>query len=139
MPKHVLDLRLDRYALASAEHGSFRRAASALDANGSRAVIPEARSRFPGLHVVSITAPPAMIATRLQSRGRETTGMMADRLARAGSVDVCDGAIHEIDNSGAPEAGGETLIAPCLRSGTHQFQSNRRNGPPPPPGGQQGG
>lgn len=35
MPNRVLDLRLFRYALASAEHGSFRRAATALNVQQS--------------------------------------------------------------------------------------------------------
>lgn len=35
MPNHVLDLRLFRYAVVSAEHGSFRRAAAALNVQQS--------------------------------------------------------------------------------------------------------
>lgn len=83
-------------------------------ANGSRAVLQEARSRFPNLHVVNITAPPEIIAARLQARGRESGTMISDRLARAESVDIAESATHEIDNSGSLEAGGEALIRALL-------------------------
>jgi phosphonate metabolism protein PhnN/1,5-bisphosphokinase (PRPP-forming) len=51
-------------------------------ANVSRGVIAEAAVRFP-VHVIEITAPPAILAHRLAARGRETAEDVAARLARS--------------------------------------------------------
>lgn len=52
--------------------------------NLSRGVLTEARARFPGLVVLSLTAPPEVLAERLSGRGREDVREIARRLARAG-------------------------------------------------------
>ncbi|MFC7397905.1 phosphonate metabolism protein/1,5-bisphosphokinase (PRPP-forming) PhnN [Chelatococcus sp. GCM10030263] len=93
-------------------------------ANGSRAAVPQARSRFPDLHVVTIVVPPTIIAARLRARGRETEAMIADRLARQPSVEAVEIPTYEIDNSGSPEAGGEALIRILLA-----IKSGRRSAP----------
>ena len=51
--------------------------------NGSRAALPRAAQVFPGLRVILITAPDAVLAARLAARGRETEADIRARLARA--------------------------------------------------------
>ena len=68
--------------------------------NLSRGVLPAALSRFPDLTILNISAPPEVLAARLQARGRETGADMARRLAR--SAPLPEGAhTVTIDNSGA--------------------------------------
>jgi phosphonate metabolism protein PhnN/1,5-bisphosphokinase (PRPP-forming) len=50
-------------------------------ASVSRAVVAEAASRYP-VRVVEITAPPAVLATRLAQRRREDADGIAERLSR---------------------------------------------------------
>ncbi len=50
--------------------------------NLSRAVLPLARSRFPRVVVIEVTAPPEVLAARLAARGRETRAAIEERLAR---------------------------------------------------------
>ncbi|MAC77154.1 MAG: phosphonate metabolism protein/1,5-bisphosphokinase (PRPP-forming) PhnN [Rhodobacteraceae bacterium] len=72
--------------------------------NLSRAVLLRAQEVFPGLQVISLTAPPAVLAARLAGRGREAEDEQKRRLSR-GSLPLPDGLlnVHEIDNSGALE------------------------------------
>ncbi|MEF3048993.1 phosphonate metabolism protein/1,5-bisphosphokinase (PRPP-forming) PhnN [Pseudotabrizicola sp. L79] len=51
--------------------------------NGSRLALPQAVSAFPDLKVILITAPEAVLATRLAARGRETAADVEQRLRRA--------------------------------------------------------
>lgn len=51
--------------------------------NGSRGALPAALRVFPTLKVILVTAPGAVLAARLSARGRESTGDVIDRLARA--------------------------------------------------------
>lgn len=70
--------------------------------NLSRAVLPAAQEAFPDLRVISLTAPPEVLAARLANRGREDAQDQKRRLSR-GSLPLPDGLhqVHEIDNSGA--------------------------------------
>ncbi|MEP2641808.1 phosphonate metabolism protein/1,5-bisphosphokinase (PRPP-forming) PhnN [Roseobacter sp.] len=52
--------------------------------NLSRGVLPKAQALFDPFHVVWLTAPPQVRATRLAARGRETTDQIAGRLTRQG-------------------------------------------------------
>lgn len=72
--------------------------------NLSRAVLLQAQEVFPGLQVISLTAPPAVLAARLAGRGREAADEQKRRLSR-GSLPLPEGLVnvHEIDNSGAIE------------------------------------
>jgi ribose 1,5-bisphosphokinase len=79
-------------------------------ANGSRAVLSEARSRFRALHVVSITAPRPVLAARLAARGRESSADIADRLARSGAFAPDDCPSSEINNNGTRDEGGAALV-----------------------------
>lgn len=72
--------------------------------NGSRAYLPTARRRYPGLVAVLLTADPAALQARLLARGRESITAIESRLARNADVpgeqaaDVCianDGEPHE--------------------------------------------
>ncbi|WP_323042348.1 phosphonate metabolism protein/1,5-bisphosphokinase (PRPP-forming) PhnN [Gemmobacter sp.] len=51
--------------------------------NASRAVLVQAADLVPGLRVVVVTAPAAVLAARLADRAREDTADQAARLARA--------------------------------------------------------
>lgn len=51
--------------------------------NGSRAVLPAAKQRYPDMVVILLTADPDTLAGRLADRGRETAQDIRDRLARA--------------------------------------------------------
>ncbi|MEL6451180.1 MAG: phosphonate metabolism protein/1,5-bisphosphokinase (PRPP-forming) PhnN [Pseudomonadota bacterium] len=98
------------FALSWGAHGLFYGIPAAIDAdlaagrdllaNLSRGALRQARARFPGLVVLSLTADPAVLAARLAARGREDADDIARRLARAGSglPDGIDAV--EIDNSG---------------------------------------
>lgn len=72
-------------------------------ANLSRAVLPEAQTKFPTLLVIQLTAERAVLAQRLAARGRESAEEIARRLERA-SFQMPEGVrAHQIDNSGGLE------------------------------------
>ncbi|TBX97334.1 phosphonate metabolism protein/1,5-bisphosphokinase (PRPP-forming) PhnN [Rhizobium laguerreae] len=79
-------------------------------ANGSRAMLGEARRRYPAVEIVSITAAPEVLAQRLAGRGRETDEERRDRMARYAAVSTNLGDVTIIDNSGEPEAAAARLI-----------------------------
>ena len=66
--------------------------------SGSRAGLRDAAVRFPGLEVVTITAPEALLRQRLLDRGRESPREVDARLERARSVTV------------APDLPGITIV-----------------------------
>ena len=70
--------------------------------NLSRAVLIAAQEVWPDLVVISLTAPPEVLAARLSGRGREAEEEQKRRLSR-GSLPLPEGLtnVHEIDNSGA--------------------------------------
>ncbi len=117
------DLAAGRYPLSWRAHGlayalgpevaDAIRAGHTVMANGSRATLPEARRRFARLHVVLVTAPPAVLAARLSARGRESADDVAARLARAPEVDLQADLI--IQNVGAV-ADGARRLADFLRA-----------------------
>lgn len=79
--------------------------------NGSRQALPVAAQRFPGLIVVLVTAPVAVLAERLAGRGRETASDIGARLERAG-FDLPPGiAARVVLNDATPEVGIARLIA----------------------------
>ena len=79
-------------------------------ANVSRAVIPDARRRFPPVRVVSVTAPAALLAERLANRGRESGEGIESRLDRAALYAVDGPGVVVLDNAGPiAEAGGRFL------------------------------
>ncbi|MBB96486.1 MAG: phosphonate metabolism protein/1,5-bisphosphokinase (PRPP-forming) PhnN [Rhodobacteraceae bacterium] len=72
--------------------------------NLSRAVLLDAQDAVPGLQVISLTAPPEVLAARLAGRGREAEDEQKRRLSR-GSLPLPEGlrSVHQIDNSGPLE------------------------------------
>ncbi|MFN4102341.1 MAG: phosphonate metabolism protein/1,5-bisphosphokinase (PRPP-forming) PhnN [Pararhodobacter sp.] len=79
--------------------------------NGSRAALPQVIARLPGLRVVLVTAPVALLAQRLAARGRETEADIATRLDRAG-FQMPPGIAHAtVVNDGTPEEGAARLLA----------------------------
>jgi len=70
--------------------------------NGSRAYWPEVQSRFPGAHLVEITASPETLRARLAARGREAAAEQAQRLARTQQMARAPWQVdHSIRNEGA--------------------------------------
>lgn len=79
--------------------------------NGSRAVLPQAQVVFPGLTVVLVTAPPAVLEARLAARGREAAEDRAARLGRAAFA-LPDGiSAVTVKNDGTAEQGLARFLA----------------------------
>ncbi len=81
-------------------------------ASVSRGVILAAAARFP-VRVIEVTAPPAVLAQRLASRGREPAANVAERLARhialPGGVPV-----QTVMNDGTPRQGADRFVSVLL-------------------------
>ncbi|HMS94348.1 MAG TPA: phosphonate metabolism protein/1,5-bisphosphokinase (PRPP-forming) PhnN [Tabrizicola sp.] len=79
--------------------------------NGSRAALPAAMAAFPGLRVIVVTAPDAVLAARLATRARESAADIEARLKRAGFA-LPDGIAAEVVvNDGSLEDGVARLLA----------------------------
>lgn len=79
--------------------------------NGSRAALPEAMRVFPGLRVILVSAPDAVLAARLCARGREEEAEIRARLARA-AFTLPEGIMAEtVLNDGSVETGITRLLA----------------------------
>lgn len=85
-------------------------------ANGSRAILPEARRKYPRLKIVNITAPPDVLAERLRKRGREARDAVSGRLMRGVAFEVSGPDVEVIDNSGPPHVAAERFIQALRRS-----------------------
>lgn len=83
--------------------------------NVSRAVLDEARRRFPPVRIVVVTAPPAVLAERLRRRNREADGDIALRLARAEAYAPSGPDVVTLSNDGALEAAGAALALIAAR------------------------
>jgi phosphonate metabolism protein PhnN/1,5-bisphosphokinase (PRPP-forming) len=98
-------------------------------ANLSRAVLPEAASRFP-LRVLHVTAPMPLRAARLAARGRESVADIAARLAREAplppGLDVAT-----VVNDAALEAGLAAVMAALSRAAADARRSGRARQAPP--------
>lgn len=93
---------------AGLEHGDV------VVANGSRAVLPDARRRYPQLLVVNVTAPLEILTQRLAGRGREDEVGIRQRLIRSEQQSVEGDDVLHIDNSGLTEVAGERVLAVLL-------------------------
>lgn len=79
--------------------------------NGSRAALPQAVARLPGLRVILITAPADVLARRLAARGREGSADIAARLRRADFA-MPPGIAHlTVCNDACPAQGTARLLA----------------------------
>ncbi len=74
-------------------------------ANISRGVIGDIARRVSNVRVIEITAPPDVLAARLESRGREDAGAVAGRLARKGAEAPPGIVVISIMNDGTPDEG----------------------------------
>ena len=72
------------------------RAGRTVVANVSRTVIASCRETFANVTVVSVTAPPDVLARRLAGRARDSDGKLDDRLRRAVPDAVFDVVINNI-------------------------------------------
>jgi ribose 1,5-bisphosphokinase len=79
--------------------------------NGSRAALPAALARFPGLIVLRISAPSQVLAERLFARGRETRAEIEARLARASYDLPEDLPVIDIANDASPGEGVARLLS----------------------------
>ncbi|MBR0694197.1 phosphonate metabolism protein/1,5-bisphosphokinase (PRPP-forming) PhnN [Bradyrhizobium lablabi] len=97
-----------RYALSRAIDDDIR-AGRTVIANVSRTVIAATRRDYGNVTVVSITAPPDVLAARLAMRARASDGQLAQRLAR--TVDEATPAPDfTIVNSGTAEYHARQLV-----------------------------
>lgn len=78
--------------------------------NGSRAYLPDVRSRYPELVPVWIEVSPATLRQRLSKRGRETAEEIERRLARHRALPGATAGDTVIRNDGALEQAGEALV-----------------------------
>lgn len=76
------------------------RAGHAVVVNVSRAVIDQARQRYPGLRIICVTAMPATLRQRLLNRGREAAGAIEARLQRATEIAVAGEDVVFCSNDG---------------------------------------
>ncbi|HEX7920698.1 MAG TPA: phosphonate metabolism protein/1,5-bisphosphokinase (PRPP-forming) PhnN [Bradyrhizobium sp.] len=97
-----------RYALSRGINDEIR-AGRTVIANVSRTVIAAARRNYANAVVVSITAPPDVLAARLAARARSSDGLLAQRLAR--TVDeTASTPDFTIVNSGTAEYHARQLV-----------------------------
>ncbi len=80
-------------------------------ANVSRGAIGDISGHVTSVRVIEITAPPEILAARLENRGREDAGGVAGRLARAGAGIPPGIALTTVMNDGTPEEGIDKLVA----------------------------
>ncbi|MDK1494828.1 phosphonate metabolism protein/1,5-bisphosphokinase (PRPP-forming) PhnN [Sinorhizobium sp. 7-81] len=95
----------------SSEINAWLKPGDVVVANGSRAMLSEARQRYPQLLVVNVSAPMDVLAKRLVERGRESLESIRERLIRSEQQRVDGDDVLHIDNSGSPEIAGERLMA----------------------------
>jgi ribose 1,5-bisphosphokinase len=101
---HGFDYGLPQEFAAALEQGR------SVVANVSRAIVAEARRRFPPVAVVGVSASPEALAGRLANRGRESAVDIGYRLVRA-SAWSSDRVNFIIDNNGPLDAAIDRFIA----------------------------
>jgi ribose 1,5-bisphosphokinase len=90
------------------------RAGGTVVVNGSRAYLPAALARYPGLTAVLITVPADVAHARLLARGRENAAAVAARLQRAPDLALAPAQLVTIENSGPLEQAARTMIGVLL-------------------------
>lgn len=106
------------FALSWSAHG-LRYGIPAVDtapvvvANVSRGVIATAAAQYP-VCVIEVTAPPAVLASRLAARGRETAADMAQRLGRRATIPP-DVAVETVWNDATLAEGTVRFVAALRR------------------------
>ncbi|MGF7158532.1 ribose 1,5-bisphosphokinase [Rhodoligotrophos appendicifer] len=94
---HGLGYGLRRNVLGAVEDGRC------VVANVSRSVLPDLPGIFGEVRIVHVTAPPAVLASRLAARGREVGPEMDSRIARFETTLPTTSPVMTIDNSGPIE------------------------------------
>ncbi|WP_314949260.1 phosphonate metabolism protein/1,5-bisphosphokinase (PRPP-forming) PhnN [Bradyrhizobium cosmicum] len=95
------------------------RAGRAVVANVSRTVIGALRKAYANVVVVTITAPPEVLAQRLAARARHSDGNIADRLARS-IDDASANADITILNAGSADYHSRQLVRVIRNEGWHE-------------------
>ncbi|ALM87081.1 ribose-phosphate pyrophosphokinase [Bordetella sp. N] len=125
--EHARRAALGCFALHWASHGLAYGIGVEIDAwmaagitvlvNGSRAYLPQASARYPGLCAVTIRVDAGTLQSRLANRGRESAEDIAARLARAeASFDVPpDCEMVTLDNNGVADDAAAELLAIARR------------------------
>ena len=102
---HDLDYGLSRALLDDLAAGRH------VVANVSRGVIGDIAGRVAKVCVVEVTAPPEILAARLENRRREDARSVAGRLARKGAGFPLGVVVTTIMNDGTPEQGIDGFVA----------------------------
>ena len=93
------------------------RAGAVVVANLSRASVKAAARRYDHVLPVLVSVSTEVLAARLAARGRETEQEIAQRIARNAAYADFGEHCHIVDNSGALEEAGDTLVR-LLRQAT---------------------
>lgn len=109
--------RRGKFALSWHAHGldygiradidAHLRAGKTVVINVSRGIVDAARHRYANVAAVSITAPEPVLRARLAARGRESGGVLEERLHREAPALSPD---LTIENTSSPEAAASALI-----------------------------
>jgi phosphonate metabolism protein PhnN/1,5-bisphosphokinase (PRPP-forming) len=83
--------------------------------NASRGVLDEARRRFPRVRVLSVTADPELLRSRLLGRGRESEAEVDARIARAAAFEVGAPDVIEVRNDGSLDEGVAAFVEALVR------------------------
>lgn len=84
-------------------------------ANVSRGAIGDIAGVVANACIVEVSAPPEILAARLENRGREEAPGVAARLARKGAGFPPDIAVTSVMNDGTPEEGIKKFVAALRR------------------------
>jgi ribose 1,5-bisphosphokinase len=106
------------YALPQGINDDIR-AGRAVVANVSRTVIGALRQAYANVVVVTITAPPDVLAQRLAARARHSDGNIADRLTRSVG-DASTNADVTILNAGSADYHSRQLVRIIRNEGWHE-------------------
>ncbi|NES97562.1 MAG: phosphonate metabolism protein/1,5-bisphosphokinase (PRPP-forming) PhnN [Desertifilum sp. SIO1I2] len=79
--------------------------------NVSRAVIDQARAKYPNLLVLAINASPDVLRMRLQQRGRESAADIEERLQRAAAYRLDGPDVVRLNNDGPLAEGIAAFVA----------------------------
>lgn len=94
--------------------------------NASRKIVPEALRRFPDTHVIHVDALRIVRATRLATRGRETTAEIEKRLAREVPPLPDTVPMTRIDNSGSLAEGVAAFVTTLKGLATGRNRTRKR-------------
>jgi ribose 1,5-bisphosphokinase len=103
------DAHGQRYGIPASVDDDIRQGRTAV-CNVSRTIIAAARQKYVNVAVVLVTAPVAVLQSRIDTRGRNGDGGTAGRIQRSSQIAPFGDPDIVIDNSGRPEVGVRRLI-----------------------------